>query len=575
MKISPTALRISRRFTPAFGAGLLYVIMVANSQGQVVTVPVTPVVGSSNPATAEPPVSRPSTQPCIVTLFSNEEFGDYSAHAMNYVPPAGCPRGWAKVVLTIDFTVTAGRQFDRTASLYLGNANIYYGTTAEPRATLSPSWHVERDVTDLTPIFKTAETGQAVIYNIVNSTYTGIIYATAKLYFYPANFRNLPPVVPQVVVPVSGSNNSSELDTTSSELTTTFTAPRNTIKAYLDVIAQSQSNDEFWYFCVPNNVTGTLESCGNTAFRETEVTIDGKPAGVAPVYPWIYTGGIDPYLWEPITGIQTLNMKPYRVDLTPFAGVLSDGTPHTIGVSVYNANSYFLATANLLLYTDPFRSETSGALEENTLSPAPTPVVSENLSTDGSGDTVGTVAVDSGRNFKVRGYVNTSLGRVDTAVEANVHFNSTQTFDVGANDVQNAVQTSTVTAKTTEQTGFLRKETNTSISFPLTLDYSFLANPDGTYSQITNVDQKLLVQNGTSVNGFPTGFGSTQEEVGSSDTLLYNSSLTAITGHSGAQSSASYLHRDSTGDCYSRQLTSANNVLTRVVDGKGCEARIW
>ena len=151
------------------------------------------------------------------------------------------------------------------------------------------------------------------------------------------------------MVPVSGSNNAYELDTTSSELTTTFTAPRNTIKAYLDVIAQSQSSDEFWYQCVPNDATGPLESCGNTAFRETEVTIDGKPAGVAPVYPWIYTGGIDPYLWEPITGVQTLNMKPYRVDLTPFAGVLSDGGPHTVGVSVFNAHSYFLATANLLL----------------------------------------------------------------------------------------------------------------------------------------------------------------------------------------------------------------------------------
>jgi hypothetical protein len=506
----------------------------------------------------------------VVTLFSNEEFGDYSAHAMNYAPPAGCSGVWAKVVLTVDFTVTAGVQYDRTASLYLGNANIYYGTTAEPRATLSPSWHIERDVTDLTPIFRSAETGQAVVYNIVNSTYTGIIYGTAKLYFYPADFRNPPPVVPQEVVPVSGSNNSYELDTTSSEVTATFTAPRNTVKAFLDVISQSQSNDEFWYFCVPNDVAGELESCGNTAFRETEVTIDGKPAGVAPVYPWIYTGGIDPYLWEPITGVQTLNFKPYRVDLTPFAGVLSDGNPHTIGVSVYNADSYFLETANLLLYTDPFRSQTAGELEENTLSPAPTPVISENLSNDGSGNTVGTVSVDSVRNFTLRGYVNTSLGRVETTVEQQVHFNSTQTFDVGANDIQNAVQTSTVSSKTTEQLGILRKESDTSTSFPLTIDYSFVANPDGTYTQVTSVDQKYLVQGGTSLNGLPTGQGSTQEEVKSSDTLYYNSSLTAITGHSGAQSSGSYLSIDASGDCFSRQITSANNVLTGVVNGKGC-----
>ncbi len=578
MTISPTALRISHRFVVALGIGLLGFTTVPGIHSQVVIVPPTPVVGSSNPATAEPPVSRPSTTPCVVTLFSNEEFGDYSAHAMTYAPPAACPGAWSKVVLTMDFTVTAGRQYDRTAALYLGNANIYYGTTAEPRAALSPSWHIERDVTDLTPVFKSAETGNAVIYNIVNSTYTGIIYATAKLYFYPANFRNPPAVVPQVVVPVSGSNNAVALNTGSDQVTATFTAPRNTVKAYLDVISQSQGNDEFWYLCVPNDQTGPLETCGNTAFRETEVTIDGQPAGVAPVYPWIYTGGIDPYLWEPITGVQTLNMKPYRVDLTPFAGVLSDGNPHTIGVSVYNANNYFWETSNLLLYTDPFRAETHGALEQNTLSAAPTPLVSENLPTNGSGDTVGTVAVDSVRNFTLRGYVDTSLGRVETTVAEKVHFNSTQTFDVGASgvpEVQNAVQTSTVSQKSTEQLGILRKETDLTVSFPLTIDYSLLANPDGTYSQITSVDQGYKVQDGTSLNGFPIASSSTHEEVKSSDTLNYNSSLTAVTGHTGAQSSASYIFTDWNGECYSRQLTSADNVLTTVVDGKGCPSHSW
>ena len=64
------------------------------------------------------------------------------------------------MVFTADFTVTAGRQFDRTAAFYLGHASIYYGTTAEPRHTLSPSWHVERDVTDLSAIFAAYEARQ-------------------------------------------------------------------------------------------------------------------------------------------------------------------------------------------------------------------------------------------------------------------------------------------------------------------------------------------------------------------------------------------------------------------------------
>lgn len=85
--------------------------------------------------------------------------------------------------------------------------------------------------------------------------------------------------------------------------------PANVERAYLDVFAQSQSNDEFWYTCAPNDVADELFNCGNTGIREAEVSIDGQPAGVSPVYPWIYTGGIDPYLWRPIPGVHTLKLR--------------------------------------------------------------------------------------------------------------------------------------------------------------------------------------------------------------------------------------------------------------------------
>jgi hypothetical protein len=556
------------RFTAA-ACALLFGALA--SSAQVVTVPVKPVVGSSNPATAEPRVTRPTTKPCTVELYNNLEFNDYSAKPIKFIPSSACQGPWAKVVLSVDFTVTQGRQYDRTASLYLGNANIFYGTTAEPRSTLSPSWHVERDVTDLSPIFKTVQTGQAIVYNIFNSTYNGDIFGSAKLQFYPADAMNPAPTVPTAVIPVSGTNSPYELDTTASQLTTEVTAPRNTAKAYLDVIAQSQSADEFWYLCVPNDVAGELESCGSTAFRETEITIDGKPAGVAPVYPWIYTGGIDPYLWEPITGLQTLNFKPYRVDLTPFAGVLSDGLPHTVGVSVYNASSYFLATANLLLYTDANRQNTGGGLIEDTLSAAPEPEVTENLNTDSSGTVTGTVAVDSKRNFTVKGYVDTSAGRVVTTVVQTVHFNSTQTFNVGVNDVQNAVQTSTVHSKTTSQVGGVKEETTKQISFPLTLDYSYVPNSDGSYVQTVTSTQKDVESETRALNGAEVYSNGTAEQVHSTDTLNVSSagSLTSAVG----SSKASYQSSDSLGNCFSRVIAAKNRVLTSVKDGDGCPAQ--
>jgi hypothetical protein len=551
--------------------GLASVAMAGVSAiAQVVTVPPEPVVGSSNPATAEPPVQRPLTSPCTVTLFENQQFADYSAKPISYAPPTQCQGNWAKVVLTVDFTVTAGRQFDRTASLYLGNANIYFGTTAEPRRALSPSWHVERDVTDLSATFRSAQSGQAIVYNVVNSTYTGIIYGTARLLFYPADTRNPAPVVPDVVIPVSGANSPYELDTTASQATATFTAPRNVERAYLDVIAQSQSNDEFWYLSVPNDAANKLQTTGNTAFRETEVMIDGKPAGVAPVYPWIYTGGIDPYLWEPITGVQTLNFKPYRVDLTPFAGVLSDGNPHQISVSVFNANSYFVATANLLLYTDHFRAKIEGRLVENTLSAAPTPSVEENLSTDSAGTTTGVVVINSARSFTTRGYVNTSHGHVETTVEQKVDFNSMQTFNVGSNYIQDVVQTSTVQSKTSMKSANLTYVTEKQTAFPLTLNYSFIVNSDGTSAQVVSSTQKDIETLNTSLNGSLIYGNSAAEQVQSQDTLSLSPAF-VVTAVGPSNSSATYTSHDTQGHCYSRKLESVERVLTSVKDQGECE----
>lgn len=90
--------------------------------------------------------------------------------------------------------MTAGRQFDRTAKFFLGGVNLYFGTTAEPRASLSPSWHVESDVTDLSAVFRSAQNGSANISNFVGVSagvsYTGIIFANAQLEFYPVSSRS-------------------------------------------------------------------------------------------------------------------------------------------------------------------------------------------------------------------------------------------------------------------------------------------------------------------------------------------------------------------------------------------------
>jgi hypothetical protein len=553
------------------GGGLLTLTAALTAQ---VVVTHGPQIGSSNPITAEPAVTTPHTKPCTVQLFTNLAFADFNTKDFAYAPPADCHGPWAKVVFSADFTVTAGRQFDRTAQFLIGNMNIYYGTTSEPRATLSPSWHVESDVTDLSAGLKAAQTGHAILGNFVGESggvdYTGVIYANAQLDFYPADFRDPAPRVADEVVPLpTASLGAFTLNTTADQLSQSVTLPRNTEEAYLDVFAQSQSGDEFWWTCVPSDVAGELESCGNTAFRETEITIDGKPAGIAPVYPWIYTGGVDPYLWEPIPGVQTLNFKPFRVNLTPFAGVLSDGNAHDVGISVYNADSYFLATANLLVFTDPHAQRTNGGLLSDTLSAAPSPVVSENLNTDSSGNITGTVGVSSNRSYSISGWTTTSHGRVTTTVSGRVNFSNDQKFTINSSQyVQDITQSTAMDVSTTQRQGFLATTETKHYAYP----FSFLIDEevasDGSASELNTSDQRYDVTQDNFLGPLRLFHGEVSNEVSSKDTDLFSASG-AFLGPSDTSSTQIYKANDTLGYCYGKKLTSASNKLT-AVDNVSC-----
>jgi Peptide N-acetyl-beta-D-glucosaminyl asparaginase amidase A len=521
-------------------------------------------VGSPNTVTADPKIPRPSTTPCVVTLFNDFIFdNNFNLNPFSYTPPTNCPGPWAKVVLVVNIRVDAGIQFDRTANIWLGGANIYFGTTAEPSPSFGPRWHAESDLTDYSPLFTIPQTGSIYLGNTVNSTYTSIQTASAKLEFYPLEKGQAAPVTADVVLPLSSGTlgGTVTLANTSSALSGTFTLPTNIQNAYLDVYSQSQIGDEFWYTCVPNDVAGELFSCGNTGFRETEISIDGSPAGVAPVSPWIYTGGIDPFLWFPLPGVQTLNFIPYRVNLTPFAGVLSNGQPHTVSLSVFNANNYFSDTASLLLYLDSGSTTVSGAVTKNTLTAAPSPVVTENLKV-GSAIT-GTVKVASNRNFTISGYVNTSHGKVTTTVSQAIAFTNSQKFDI-SNTVfqQDITQNSSVNSTTTVASSgqptmtYIRNQ-----QFPLIMDILQLVQSNGDVNQTTNSWQTYDVTSVTKKSGVQTYLDLLSNAVSTTDTLEFDSSFNLL-GNTGQSSSQLYSDSNSAGGHYLCFLTAANNALT-------------
>ncbi len=142
------------------------------------------------------------------------------------------------------------------------------------RIDVMRSWHTESNLTDYTPLFAGPQGGRVDCGNLVNMTYTSHIHGSATLQFYPLAQGQNPPQTASVVLPMAADSTGGTvtLNTPSDQLAGTFTMPTNVERAYLDVFAQSQSGDEFWYTCAPDDVAGELENCGSSAFREAEVS---------------------------------------------------------------------------------------------------------------------------------------------------------------------------------------------------------------------------------------------------------------------------------------------------------------
>lgn len=522
-----------------------------------------PRIGSPDTATADPPVARPHTAPLKVTLFRDLAFADFTPKGFRFAPPPGARRRWAKVVLVADYSVTPGRQFDRTAQINLGRVNLYFGTTMEPSGKVGPTWHVERDVTDDSALFRAPQSGETILGNIVNGTYTGVIKGSAFLLFYPPGRADPPAEAPDVVLPLPNkAGGAAGISGPSGALSETFTFPTNVVRAYLDLITESQGQDEFWYLGVPDGLAAKLQTFGGTAFREAQVTVDGKPANVAPVFPWIYTGGMDPSLWRPIPGVQTLSFVPYRVDLTPFAGVFNDGRPHRVGVRVFNGGSSFSVAGVLYLYRDPVLKGVHGAVTADTLGADPVPTVSQKIVTTGD-ETSGPVSVSSARRFTLAGYVLTSRGRVDTRVVQDIGFVSAQQFDISpARSVQNLRQTTRLSATTTTRTGTSVVVRRQSRVYPFSILSVRLDHPDKSASQSMRVRQGYHVTDDVTRDGVRVFSSALSNEVSPSDTAHFDAGGKFAGRES--RSAQTHSYTDSRGRRYKKTVTAKDGVVTGI-----------
>lgn len=388
---------------------------------------------TANPIALDPPVAVPPTRPVTVTVVSNAAFGNGPPPATSTVT---LPQGnWAKVVLDVTGTET-GVQYDRLCEIFDGASEIFLGVTPEPTPA-GITWHVRKDVTGYLPILTGSRTFSTYVDNYLSSTDTGIPTITVKLLFYPAGGGFKParsatpdspalagdavnedgpaapaqrPEVPTQVVPIlpAGASNTLNTINTGQTLTATVTLPANVTTATLDLYAVGQIDDEFWWAEVP-------------AFREIEVSIDGKPAGVVWPYPYVYTGGVNPLIWRPLTGVHTMDIPSYRLDLSPFAGEL--GGSHTISLTVVNNAGYWLAGGSLLITADG--GATTGTIGTDTLS---FPTTSQVTTVDALGSSQNPATTeDAAANYEISGQVAQGSRTWTDTVTQSLQFGDDQT----------------------------------------------------------------------------------------------------------------------------------------------------
>eukprot|EP00927_Polykrikos_kofoidii_P082113 TRINITY_DN8074_c0_g1_i1.p1 TRINITY_DN8074_c0_g1~~TRINITY_DN8074_c0_g1_i1.p1 ORF type:complete len:649 (-),score=36.96 TRINITY_DN8074_c0_g1_i1:13-1698(-) len=250
----------------------------------------------------------------------------------NYTPPTTCRGGWSQVVLHLDGAVR-GVQFDRVGAVWLSGIEILRTTTPEPSLD-GITWQVLRDITAVTPILRRAGSMSLQIPTIVNQKYTGVFFVNVSLSFFHLPGQQESSDLSAYVRPLINWTQPNIFKTgvngNQAQVNIVSGLPRNMVRARLEVFATGHGDEEFWYANMPSE--------GGVAYRELEVYVDGIVAGVAYPFLVIYTGGVNPLLWRPVTGIASFDVPPYSFDLSPFVGLLNDGRTHNISVSVRNNN---------------------------------------------------------------------------------------------------------------------------------------------------------------------------------------------------------------------------------------------
>jgi hypothetical protein len=288
------------------------------------------------------PYSVPHITPQPIRIFTNVASNDITKS--NYPPIitskiVNLPSGtYSKILLRVDVELKSaipGRlasNYDRALWIFIDGVPLLIGTTAQRY-----NYAVITDVTYLYPLLLGKHNITFILPNYVIPSLglTGYFIANVTLLYYPGQPSN----PPTDIIPLWTNNRYSGLAwavlTSSKNIATqNITIPGNVTRAYLLLYTEGASFDEFWWSNIPTD-------------REVLIYSDNKLIAVTQPFPYIYTGGINPFMWRPIPEINTYAFEPLIIDITPYIPFII-GT-HTLKITITNNQNYWLTGGALLL----------------------------------------------------------------------------------------------------------------------------------------------------------------------------------------------------------------------------------
>ncbi|KAI4600016.1 hypothetical protein KJ359_001117 [Pestalotiopsis sp. 9143b] len=294
---------------------------------------------------AVPPRMTLDDPVCRQTIVQQDFGNSYGTPFVGaYSPPADC--NFTTTILNLTVT-SQGRQYDRLALLYLGDNEVWRTSTAMPIQS-GIQWTYQKDVSVFHNLFAQDQKVILSLDNILSGDlYTGTYEVTLEaLYFDDVYTPGFAPADEIFAISklASDQNSTSVFSLPGDSGSVNLTLARNIKQAVVSISASGNGAEEFWFANMPSEYTNTFpgplgELAGYSPFREVQLLIDGKLAGVEWPFPILFSGGVDPGAWRPIVGIDTYDLPTFEIDVTPWLSLLCNGEQHEFQLRVVGYDS--------------------------------------------------------------------------------------------------------------------------------------------------------------------------------------------------------------------------------------------